>query len=96
MPFELKSVFISTFCDHFLTVSKSIFIVLKIQKSNSTYKSSSYFLLISIVVQMLLGIYTIMYCIGKVPPVLGSLHQAGAMVLLAAVIYNLNRYKKEY
>ncbi len=40
-----------------------------------------------LVVQFLLGVFTIINSLGKVPLLYGALHQAGALILLAVVLF---------
>jgi len=35
----------------------------------------------------LLGVFTVIYCKGSIPVILGVLHQAGALLLLGAALY---------
>jgi heme a synthase len=44
-------------------------------------------MLVSLVVQVLLGITTLLQCKGSIPVLLGVLHQAGAVVLLSALLW---------
>lgn len=44
-------------------------------------------LMVSLVVQVLLGITTLLQCTGSIPVLLGVLHQAGAVVLLSALLW---------
>ena len=46
-------------------------------------------------VQFLLGILTIINCIGRVPLAWGAVHQAGALVLLAAVLHVNFQFSKK-
>ena len=43
---------------------------------------------IMLLVQVLLGILTIVNCVGKIPIIYGVLHQAGALILLAVVLFS--------
>lgn len=43
---------------------------------------------IMLLVQVLLGILTIVNCVGKIPIIYGVLHQAGALFLLAFVLFS--------
>ncbi len=50
-----------------------------------------------LIVQFLLGVFTIINCVGKVPLLWGAVHQAGALVLLAVVLfvnYQFSKYTK--
>jgi heme a synthase len=60
----------------------------KVQKSEtpSTVKRSTTLLLCTLLVQVLLGIITILNCGGHIPVALGVAHQAGAVALFAALI----------
>jgi cytochrome c oxidase assembly protein subunit 15 len=49
---------------------------------------------VMLLVQVLLGILTIVNSVGKIPVIYGVLHQAGALLLLAFVLfstYHINR-----
>lgn len=55
-------------------------------------------LLISVLIaQMCLGIFTVINSLGRIPLALGVLHQAGALLLIAALLYLMAalRYKEE-
>jgi heme a synthase len=41
---------------------------------------------VMVLLQVLLGIFTLLYCVGTVPVGLGVFHQAGALVLLSIVL----------
>ncbi len=45
------------------------------------------FLLITLCLQILLGILTLINCIGHIPVTLGVLHQAGAVLLLSSILF---------
>jgi heme a synthase len=57
-------------------------------------KSGRNFLLVVVLLQFLLGILTVVNAVGRVPVTLGVLHQAGAVLLLTAVIYLLYRSRQ--
>jgi len=40
-----------------------------------------------LIIQFLLGVFTVIYCKGSIPVILGVLHQAGALLLLGAALY---------
>ncbi|HRF41788.1 MAG TPA: COX15/CtaA family protein, partial [Saprospiraceae bacterium] len=44
-------------------------------------------LLAALLAQVLLGILTVINCVGSIPVALGVLHQAGGVLLLTAVLY---------
>jgi cytochrome c oxidase assembly protein subunit 15 len=51
------------------------------------FRSAIPLLPLMIFIQVLLGIFTLLYCKGTVPVGLGVFHQAGALVLLTTVLY---------
>ena len=53
---------------------------------NKRLRNGSYLLLILLFAQVILGILTLINCIGTVPVTLGVLHQAGALLLLSAML----------
>ena len=55
--------------------------------SNAQIRPMLYLLLGVLSVQVFLGIITLLNCIGQIPVLLGVLHQAGAVVLLAVLTY---------
>ena len=57
------------------------------QPGNASLSSAVYLVLGSISLQVLLGIWTVIRCLGTVPVGLGVLHQAGAILLLSAVLF---------
>ena len=63
---------------------------------SASYKQSMYVMVFLLIVQVLLGIFTLINCKGNVPVTLGVVHQ-GVAVLLFAALLNLNyRVKKQY
>jgi heme a synthase len=63
---------------------------LRIDKSlslHNSYFKSYLLLLVCLLVQILLGISTVLLSVGKVPVFIGVAHQAGALLLMAAIIY---------
>lgn len=44
-------------------------------------------LITMLIIQVLLGIFTVVNCVGTVPVALGVLHQAGALVLLSIILF---------
>ncbi len=58
----------------------------KIPISN-TLRQANIVVIALLVIQVLLGIFTLINCVGKVPVLLGVLHQAGAVLLLSALLY---------
>ena len=45
-------------------------------------------------IQFLLGILTIVNCFGRIPLVYGAMHQAGALILLAILLYVNFQFKE--
>lgn len=58
---------------------------------NSTQKLSVNILVLLVIVQFALGVYTILY---KVPLLLGLAHQIGAFFLISAMVFALHRFSK--
>lgn len=50
-------------------------------------KTTSYLLVSMLIIQVVLGILTVINCVGTIPVTLGVLHQAGAIGLLSIVLY---------
>ena len=69
----------------------------KIQKMNVSgwYKQGSIVLVLSLFVQLVLGIYTVINCFGKIPLFLGVMHQAGAIILLTVLLYMMRSTIRE-
>ncbi len=67
-----------------------IYFVWKVNKMRSGYavlRNGNILLVSMLLVQVLLGIFTLLYCIGTVPVALGVLHQAGAIILLSILLF---------
>lgn len=58
-------------------------------------KFGSQWMLLFLLVQVLLGILTIVNSVGKIPLLYGVLHQAGALVLLAFVLFSTYHVNKK-
>ena len=54
---------------------------------NTTFKVGLYLLVSMLIIQVLLGVFTLINCIGTVPVGLGVLHQAGALLLLTILLF---------
>jgi cytochrome c oxidase assembly protein subunit 15 len=69
---------------------------LKIRKlqTSAKLKSGGNVLMGMLVIQFLLGVLTIINCIGRVPMAWGAIHQAGALVLLAVVLHVNYQFSK--
>ncbi len=57
------------------------------QAKTRVFRQGLWVLLAALTTQVLLGIFTLINCIGKVPVDLGVLHQAGAVVLFGALLF---------
>ena len=81
-----------------LTVLVVIFLIKMKRKAVSVHlKAGGRMLIIMLIVQFFLGIFTVINSVGKVPLVWGVVHQAGALLLFAAVlttIYQLSTQMK--
>jgi cytochrome c oxidase assembly protein subunit 15 len=62
------------------------FKMLKTPISN-VLKNGLYMLVSVLVIQVILGIATLVNCVGTIPVGLGVLHQAGALLLLTAMLF---------
>lgn len=76
------------FTAYFLTISV-LYLCLKLKRLslNPTINRSINLLLGMLIVQFLLGVFTLMYCKGSIPVVLGVLHQAGGLLLLGFSLF---------
>ncbi len=63
------------------------FIKLKKVPTSERLKKANYFLLAVLLLQFLLGVLTVVNSFGRIPIVYGALHQAGALLLLAVLLY---------
>ena len=69
---------------------------LKAEKSE-LMKNTLYMLVTMLIIQVLLGIFTLVNCKGTIPVGLGVLHQAGALLLLTIVLFfNYQSTQKSY
>jgi cytochrome c oxidase assembly protein subunit 15 len=60
--------------------------LLKSNKS-SIIRLAAYLLVSVLAVQVSLGIFTLINCVGTIPVGLGVLHQAGAIAFLSAILF---------
>lgn len=73
---------------YILTIMVLYFVWKLIKGQYTRYINTGAILLISmLIIQILLGIFTVIFCIGTIPVALGVLHQAGAIVLLSIVLF---------
>lgn len=56
-------------------------------EGSGLFRRSIYLLVSMLIIQILLGIFTLINCVGKVPVGLGVMHQAGALLLLTIVLF---------
>ena len=63
------------------------------ERISQRLKTVNILLITMLVIQFLLGVLTVINCFGSVPIVYGAMHQAGALVLLAIVLYVNYRMK---
>ena len=56
-------------------------------KTSARLTKGNYILFGMLAIQLVLGVLTIINCFGKVPVVYGAMHQAGALLLLASLLY---------
>ena len=75
-----------------------IWLTISIRKEplNNALKTGSVFLFVLFFIQFLLGVLTVIGCIGKTPVVLGVLHQATALLLLASLLFVLFEIKTNH
>lgn len=55
--------------------------------NNTTISRAAILLIIMLVLQVVIGIWTVVSCIGQIPLLQGVLHQAGALFLLTSTLY---------
>lgn len=60
-----------------------------------SFKLGSNFLLIALLIQVTLGILTVINSVGSVPVLLGVLHQAGALFVISVLIYLFFIFKRK-
>ena len=65
-----------------------------LNRKNKLFTIGSYLLISLLIIQVLLGIFTLINCIGKIPLLLGVLHQGVAILVLGVGIFMLyiNKY----
>jgi heme a synthase len=88
---------------HFLHRTTAILLIISVlwywntmkkQTVSTIHQRANNLLLVWIGVQVLLGILTVLNCVGSIPITLGVLHQDGALVLLAICLFINYQYKK--
>ncbi|MBI1226261.1 MAG: heme A synthase [Bacteroidetes bacterium] len=71
-----------------------LFIKIIKRETSAQLKMGGNMLMGMLVVQFLLGVMTIINCIGRVPITWGAIHQAGALVLLAVLLHVKYQFSK--
>jgi len=56
-------------------------------KENEIFRKANMMWITMLVIQILLGIWTVISCNGKIPVGLGVAHQAGALILLGTTLF---------
>ena len=57
------------------------------QQFTRNFKIGNYMLITMLIIQVLLGIFTVINCKGTIPVGLGVMHQGGALILLTIALY---------
>ena len=70
------------------------FMKLRKEKISANLNLGNGLLIGMLIIQFLLGVLTIVNCFGKVPLIYGAMHQAGALVLLAILLYVNFQFKR--
>jgi len=58
------------------------------------YRMGGAVLIVALIIQLVIGIYTVINCAGRIPLVLGVVHQTGAIVFLSALLYMMRGTNK--
>lgn len=66
-----------------------VFFYIKLRKKrlSNTLKNGTGLLILVLIVQTLLGIFTVINSVGRIPILFGVLHQAGALILFATMLF---------
>lgn len=80
----------------YLLSAMIIFFYIKLnqQKKSNELNLGNNMLITMLIIQFVLGVLTIINCFGKVPLAYGAMHQAGALILLAILLYVLFQMRK--
>jgi len=70
------------------------FVKIRKEKISSQLSLGNNLLIGMLVIQFLLGVLTIINCFGRIPLVYGAMHQAGALILLAILLYVNFQFKE--
>lgn len=87
--------FIHRMIAYVLAISSILFAVLWYQKNVEKWRWISFTLVGIIVVQVSLGILTLLRSLGSIPVLYGTLHQAFGILFLSFLVYLLTRFKSE-
>ncbi len=71
-----------------------VLIISRKLKLSSSVRTGIYGMSGMLVIQFLLGVFTLINCKGNIPLTLGVLHQAGALILLGFVLYTAYQVRK--
>ncbi len=71
-----------------------LFITIRRMYTSTALNVGNWLLLVVLATQVMLGIYTLINCVGGIPPTLGVLHQACALLLLAVMLYVNYQFSK--
>lgn len=63
------------------------FFIARKVKENSLFTKANMLWITMLIIQILLGIFTVINCRGSIPIALGVMHQSGALLLLAATLF---------
>jgi heme a synthase len=78
-------------------VALAVFLFIKIRQQPTISRQLALggnLLVVMLFVQFILGVFTVINCVGRVPLLLGAVHQAGALVLLAVVLFVNYQFSK--
>jgi len=64
-----------------------LFLKIKKAKISDKLRTANYMLITMLIIQFSLGILTVINCFGKIPVLYGSLHQGGALIMFAILLF---------
>jgi heme a synthase len=72
----------------YLLIIISLYLLFRLRKTDipKHYLRHIYMLITMLVIQAVLGVLTLINCLGSIPVALGVLHQAGALILLGLTL----------
>ncbi len=74
----------------------ALFFRINRQEIGSKLRIGNYMLISMLAIQFALGVLTVIYSIGRIPPTLGVLHQGVALILFATLLYVVYHLKDRY